>query len=55
MGTVHEKKEKLYRDMAIKAAKELCYGDDVIAKIKKAKNDNEIARIMATSRKRMRD
>ena len=37
--------------MAAKAAKELCYGKEVIDKIKNAKNEREIGRILATARK----
>lgn len=36
---------------AIKAAKDLRYGDEVVRKIRKAKSSCEISRIMATARK----
>ena len=39
-----------YRKDAIKAAKELKYGSNVIQKIKEAKNDAEIERIMNAAR-----
>ena len=39
-----------YRREALRAAKDFRYGDLVIAKIKAAKSDNEISRIMATAR-----
>ena len=38
------------REHALKAARDLCYGDEVIEKIKKAKNDTEIARILRDAR-----
>ena len=40
-----------YRGNAIRAAKELRYGQTVINRIKAAKNDIEIERIMCTARK----
>lgn len=39
-----------YRREALHAAKDFGYGDLVIAKIKAAKSDNEISRIMASAR-----
>lgn len=39
-----------YRAEAIKAAKDLRYGDEVVRKIRKAKSSSEISRIMATAR-----
>lgn len=39
-----------YRSMALKAARELNYGKEVILKIRAAKTDAEICRIMATAR-----
>lgn len=41
-----------YRPEAIKAAKELYYGKEIIKQLKAAKNDNEISRIMRTARER---
>lgn len=41
-----------YRQEAIKAAKELYYGKEIIKQLKAAKNDNEISRIMRTARER---
>lgn len=40
-----------YKKMAMKAAKQLFYGKEVVAKIKAAKSEAEIARIMNTARK----
>ena len=48
----HNRKDIPYKEFAIRAAKELGYGDDVIAIIRETDNDNEIARIMNTARKR---
>ena len=39
-----------YKDRAIKAAKELCYGSEVIAKLKEARTDTEIENIMYDAR-----
>jgi hypothetical protein len=39
-----------YRRHALKAAHELCYGDEVKAKLKDAKSEDEISRIMKTAR-----
>ena len=39
-----------YRKQAIKAAHELCYGDEVKARIRDAKSQDEIASIMKTAR-----
>lgn len=39
-----------YRREAMKAAEELGYGRDVVEKIKAAKNDGEIERIMINAR-----
>ena len=41
---------KTYQEDAIQAAKELMYGDKVIARLKKAKTEADICRIMATAR-----
>lgn len=41
-----------YKTQAMKAAKDLHYGPDVIEQIENAKNDREITRIMKTARKR---
>lgn len=40
-----------YKRSAIQAAEELCYGKEVIEKLKKATSDNEITRIMLSARK----
>jgi hypothetical protein len=40
-----------YQKQAIKAAKELRYGDEVIYKIEQAKTVGEIVRVMVTARK----
>ena len=42
-----------YRRGALKAAKELCYGEKVINQIKNAKTSGEIRVIMATARKNL--
>ena len=42
---------KNYRNDAIRAAFDFGYGDEVIKKIKAAKTDNEIERIMRNARK----
>lgn len=44
--------EKAYLRQAIEAAKDLNYGADVILRIKKAKGDGEIQRIMISARHR---
>jgi hypothetical protein len=44
--------EQMYRYVAMDAAKQLGYGDEVVARIRAAKNDNEVERIMTTERKR---
>ena len=41
-----------YKSAAVKAAKDLGYGDRVVQKIKAAKTDSEIARIMGEARVR---
>lgn len=41
-----------YKKHAIKAAKNLLYGTDVIESLENAKTDAEITRIMKTARKR---
>lgn len=40
-----------YKRSAIRAAKELCYGKEVIEKLKKTTSDNEITRIMLSARR----
>lgn len=40
---------------AVKAAEQLRYSDDVVERIKKAKNEPEIFRILATARKNIAD
>ncbi len=44
-------KESTYRYFAIDAARQLRYGDTVVNKIRAAKDDAEIERIMVTARK----
>lgn len=44
--------KELYKDQALKAAKELCYGYEVMDRIRAAKTDEEIRRIMETERHR---
>lgn len=39
-----------YKEKAITAAKELCYGPDVIAKLEKAVTDQQIENIMYDAR-----
>lgn len=41
---------KTYQEDAIQAAEELMYGDKVIERLKKAKTEADICRIMATAR-----
>lgn len=41
---------KTYQEDAIQAAEELIYGDKVIERLKKAKTEADICRIMATAR-----
>lgn len=41
---------KTYKKDAVKAAKELRYGDNVVNRIKAAKTEAEIQRIMVTER-----
>ena len=47
------KKEDNYRKQAIIVAKDLCYGNEVIEKIKASKSIAEIERVMNTARKNM--
>ena len=41
---------KTYQEDAIQVAEELMYGDTVIARLKNAKTEADICRIMATAR-----
>ena len=41
---------KTYKEDAIQVAKELMYGDKVIARLENAKTEADICRIMATAR-----
>lgn len=50
MSGFHRLDEKNYRKQAMIAAKDLCYGNEVIKKIKAAKSDAEIERIMNAAR-----
>ncbi len=45
------KTEPTYKKQAIKAAKDLRYGDEIIKKLKAASTDGEIERIMIGARK----
>lgn len=46
---------RISKKEAIKTAEQLRYSDDVIEKIKNAKNESEITRILATARKVLKD
>lgn len=46
---------KTYRKDAIRAAKDLRYGDDVVNKIKSAATEAEIQRVMVTARHKQLD
>ena len=50
MSGFHRDDEENYRKQAMIAAKDPCYGKEVIEKIKAAKNDAEIERIMNMAR-----
>lgn len=41
-----------YKKEALEAARDLCYSREVINKIREAKSDNEISRIMKSARER---
>ena len=43
--------EPSYKPNALKAAIDLGYSEEVIAKVRRAKSDNEISRIMMEARK----
>ena len=45
----------IFKRHAIGAAKDLLYGDDVVAKIKKADTEEEITRIMKTARNKQNE
>lgn len=55
MNNAAFKDEYPYKKRAIKAARDLNYGDDIIHKIKVAMTDNEILKIMMAARKESRD
>ena len=44
--------ELCYRKNAIRAAKDLKYGEDVVKRIEQAKTDSEIQRIMTSARRK---
>ena len=44
-----------YQKEAIKTAKELCYKPDIVRKLKKAKSESEICRIMIDARHSLPD
>lgn len=46
----HKKNYGTYREFAMQAAQELCYGPEVVREILNAKNDREIEHILATAR-----
>lgn len=50
MFNMPAKLEVSHKQSAIRAAKELYYGKEVIDKLKKAASDNEITRIMFSAR-----
>lgn len=49
MGTAHD--EPNYRSNALRAAEDLGYSEEYIKKIRKAKTDSEISRLMIQARK----
>lgn len=54
MGAKKEKVPSLffdYKKYAVRAAKELCYPQETVEKIRQAKNDDEIASILTNARK----
>ena len=44
-----------YRKDAVKTAKELCYNADIVRKLKRAKSESEICRIMIDARHSLTD
>ena len=54
MSGFHRDNEENYRNQAMIAAEDLCYGNEVIEKIKAAKSDAEIERIMNAARRERR-
>ena len=53
MSGFHQEEEGNYKKRAMIAAKELCYDNEVIEKIKESKSVAEIERVMNTARKNM--
>ena len=53
MSGFHQEEEENYKKRAMIAAKELCYDNEVIEKIKTSKSIAEIERVMNTARKNM--
>lgn len=51
MCSYHKEDKENYKRKALTAAKELGYDNEVVEKIKSAKSDAEIERIMNTARK----
>lgn len=54
MGAKKEKVPSLffdYKKYAVRAAKELCYPQETVEKIRQAKNDDEITSILTNARK----
>ena len=49
------KEDYKYKRQAISAAKQLCYPDYIITKLRSAQTENEICRIMSTARNRTED
>lgn len=56
MGNAYETRStKLYRKMALEAARDLGYSQEIIDKIKNADNDREISRIMMTAKETIKE
>lgn len=51
-GSHHDKGLEDYRYKAMKAAKDLCYGEIVVNKLAEAKTEGAIERIMIAARER---
>lgn len=53
MSSNRENDIRSFKIHAIKAAKDFRYGDDVIKRIRTAKSEGEVSRIMQTARHKM--
>ena len=53
MSGFHQEEEENYKKRAMIAAKDLCYDNEVIEKIKASKSVAAIERVMNTARKNM--